>query len=147
MLIEGYPSKSSEPGGLHMDQYLRPPKSQSMWYGIHRAEPKDSTRPGRYVTPWPNDAAKLNSIFVRIAKPSVTSSQPPSPEGSFACTQEGSREVKGSDLSRPFQQIVHCPQTKSEMAAKLGPQYSKPIFVCENRPRRQFKSPCNKGNG
>ena len=39
--IEGYPSKSSEPGGLHMDQFLRPPKSQSRWYGIHPAEPKD----------------------------------------------------------------------------------------------------------
>ena len=31
VLIEGYPSKSSEPGGLHMDHYLRPPKSQSRW--------------------------------------------------------------------------------------------------------------------
>ena len=40
VLIEGYPSKSSEPGGLHVDQFLRPPKSQSPWYGIHPAEPK-----------------------------------------------------------------------------------------------------------
>ena len=78
VLIEGYPSKSSEPGGLHMDRYLRPPKSQSRWYGIHLAESKDITRPGRYVTTWPNDAAELNSAFARIAKPSATSSQPPS---------------------------------------------------------------------
>ena len=27
VLIEGYPSKSSEPGGLHVDHFLRPPKS------------------------------------------------------------------------------------------------------------------------
>ena len=27
VLLEGYPSKSSEPGGLHVDQFLRPPKS------------------------------------------------------------------------------------------------------------------------
>ena len=62
------------------------------------------------------------------------SPQGPLPEGSFACTdpQESSREGKGSDLSSLLQQIVHCPQTKSEMAANLGPQYSKPIFVCEN---------------
>ena len=79
VLIDGYPSKSSEPGGLHMNQYICPPKSQSRWYGIHPAEPKDITRPGRYVTTWPNDAAKLNSTFARIAKPSVTSVQPPSP--------------------------------------------------------------------
>ena len=29
VLIEGYPSKSSEPGGLHVDHFLRPPKSQN----------------------------------------------------------------------------------------------------------------------
>ena len=29
VLLEGYPSKSSEPGGLHMDQFLRPPKSSA----------------------------------------------------------------------------------------------------------------------
>ena len=78
VLIEGYPSKSLEPGGLHMDQYLRPPKSQSRWYGIHPAEPKDFTRPGKYVTTWPNDAAKLNNAFTRIAKSSSVSAQPPS---------------------------------------------------------------------
>ena len=76
VLIEGYPSKSSEPGGLHMDQFLRPPKSQSRWYGIHPAEPKDPTRPGKYVNTWPNDAAKINSSFPRIAKPNIANSQP-----------------------------------------------------------------------
>ena len=78
VLIEGYPSKSSEPGGLHMDQYLHPRKSQSRWYGIHPAEPKDFTKPGKYVTTWPNDTAKLNNAFTRIAKSSATSSQQPS---------------------------------------------------------------------
>ena len=78
VLIEGYPSKSAEPGGLHVDQYLRPPKSQVRWYGIHPAENKDITRPGKYVTTWPNDAAKLNSAFARIGKPSLASSQPTS---------------------------------------------------------------------
>ena len=76
VLIEGYPSKSSEPGGLHVDQLLRPPKSQSRWYGIHPAEPKDPTRPGKSVNTWPSGAAKLNSAFPRICKPSA--SQPPS---------------------------------------------------------------------
>ena len=76
VLIEGYPSKWSEPGGLHMDQFLRPPKSQSRWYGIHPAEPKDPTRRGKYVNSWPNDAAKVNSAFSRIAKPNIANSQP-----------------------------------------------------------------------
>ena len=76
VLLEGYPSKSSEPGGRYMDQFLHPPKSQSRWYGIHPAEPKDPTRPGKYVNTWPNDAAKINSAFPRIAKQSVANSQP-----------------------------------------------------------------------
>ena len=76
VLIEGYPSNSSEPGGLHMDQFLRPPKSQSRWYGIHPAEPKDPSRPGKYVNTWPNDGAKINSSFPCIAKPNITNSQP-----------------------------------------------------------------------
>ena len=78
VLIEGYPSKSSEPGGLHVDHFLRPPKSQSRWYGIHPAEPKDPLRPGKSVNKWPNDAAKLNSAFPRICKPAVANSHPPS---------------------------------------------------------------------
>ena len=39
VLIDGYPSKSSEPGGLHMDQYLRP-KSQRGGMGSIRLNPK-----------------------------------------------------------------------------------------------------------
>ena len=78
VLIEGYPSKSNEPGSLHVDQFLQPLKSQSRWYGIHPAEPKDPTRPEKSVNTWPNDAAKLNSAFPRICKPSASASQPPS---------------------------------------------------------------------
>ena len=76
VLIEGYSSKSLEPGGLHMDQFLRPPKSQSRWYGIHPAEPKDPTRPGKYVISWPNDAAKINSAYARITKSNIANTQP-----------------------------------------------------------------------
>ena len=60
-----------------MDHFLRPPKSQNRWYGIHPAEPKDPLRPGKSVNTWPNDAAKLNSAFPRICKPSVANSHPP----------------------------------------------------------------------
>ena len=77
VLIEGYPSKSTEPGGPHMDQFLHPLISQSRWYGIHPAEPKDPTRPGKYIKTWPNDVAKLKSAFSRIAKSSIATSQPP----------------------------------------------------------------------
>ena len=33
-LTEGYPTRSSEAGGLMKDQFLRPVKSHSKWYGL-----------------------------------------------------------------------------------------------------------------
>ena len=41
VLKKGCHSKSSEPGGLHMDQCIHPVKLQSRQYRIHSAEPKD----------------------------------------------------------------------------------------------------------
>ena len=40
-LVEGYPSRSSEAGGLLRDQYVRPPKSQSRWYGLFTDQKAD----------------------------------------------------------------------------------------------------------
>ena len=61
-------------------------------------------------------------------------SQESLPEGSFACpdSQKGGREGKGSNLCSLFQQVVHCPQTKSEIATNLGPQCSQQIFERKN---------------
>ena len=58
-----------------MYQFLCPPKSQSRWYRIHPAEPKDPTRPEKYVI-WPNDAAKINVAFSRIAKSIISNTRP-----------------------------------------------------------------------
>ena len=34
-LVEGYPTRGSEPGGLPKDVFLRPARSQAKWYGLH----------------------------------------------------------------------------------------------------------------
>ena len=34
-LVQGYPTRTSEAGGLLRDQFVRPPKSQQKWYGFH----------------------------------------------------------------------------------------------------------------
>ena len=63
-LVEGYPSRSSEAGGLMMDQFLRPAKSQSKWYGLssdHKADPVA-------VLTWCTDPCKLNSSYSRIVR-------------------------------------------------------------------------------
>ena len=60
--------------------------------------------------------------------------QEPLPDGGFAgpALQEGSRDGEGSNISSLLQQTIHSTQTKSEMAAHLGPQCSKPIFERKN---------------
>ena len=51
-LVEGYPSRTSEAGGLLMDQFVRLAKSQSRWYGICPGQESDSQFPvGMSVLP------------------------------------------------------------------------------------------------
>ena len=53
-LVEGYPSRSLETDGLMKDQFLRPAKSQSKWYGLfsnHKVDPSA-------VSTWSTDASK-----------------------------------------------------------------------------------------
>ena len=67
-LVEGYPSRGSEAGGLAKDVFLRPARTQSKWYGLH-SDPKAES--------WNIDASKLNSSYSRIAKYTGLSSTPP----------------------------------------------------------------------
>ena len=72
-LSEGYPSRGSEAGGLAKDTFLRPPRSQSKWYGLHTDQKPDSSK----VSSWHTDAVKLNSSYSRIAKYTGLGSTPP----------------------------------------------------------------------
>ena len=81
MLVRGTKS-----GGLHKDQFIRPPKSQVNCYGLHSAV---VPRPLRYISHWKNDAAILNSMYSRFAKPIGTSSTPPA---CLPLSQETARE-------------------------------------------------------
>ena len=63
-LVEGYPSRSSEASGLMMDQFLRPAKSQSKWYGLSSDHKADPTA----VSSWSADTCKLNSSYSRIGR-------------------------------------------------------------------------------
>ena len=72
-LTEGYPTRSTEAGGLMKDQFLRPAKSQSKWYAFHSDRKLDSST----VNHWSTDASKLNSCFSRITRQSGLTSTPP----------------------------------------------------------------------
>ena len=75
-LVEGYPSRSSEAGGLLRDQFVRPPKSQTKWYGLF-SDQKSSTASRDSVTSWNTDASKLNSLYSRIARAAGIAATPP----------------------------------------------------------------------
>ena len=75
-LVEGYPSRSSEAGGLLRDQFVRPPKSQSKWYGLF-SDQKATATTRDSVTSWSTDASKLNSSYSRIARAAGIAATPP----------------------------------------------------------------------
>ena len=72
-LVEGYPSCSSEAGGLLKDQFLRPANSQSKWYRLFSDQKVNPSA----VSSWGTDACKLNSSYSRIARQAGLSSTPP----------------------------------------------------------------------
>ena len=73
-LTDGYPSCGAEAGGLHRDQFLKPPRPQAKWYGPH-PQPKSDT--AETVTSWSSDAAILNSGYLRIARQAGIPTSPP----------------------------------------------------------------------
>ena len=93
-LVEGYPSRSSEAGGLLRDQFVRLPKSQSKWYGLFTDQkPGPATRDS--VTSWSTDGSKLNSSYSRIAR-----------AASIAATPPPSRQITRDNLSRPVKPLL-----------------------------------------
>ena len=65
-LVRGYPSRSSETGGLKRDQFVKHSKSHAKWYGLH----PNQDWPAKSVSFWHCDSAKLNSAYSRIARSS-----------------------------------------------------------------------------
>ena len=73
-LVQGYPTRTSEAGGLLRDQFVRPPKSQQKWYGFHANPKKDSDQS---VSSWHTGSSKLNSTYLRIARQAGIATSPP----------------------------------------------------------------------
>ena len=57
-LVEGYPSRSSEAGGLLKDQFICPGRSQAKWYGFVSDQQKSDTGSTKTVSSWNTDALK-----------------------------------------------------------------------------------------
>ena len=72
-IAEGYPSRGSEAGGLAKDVFIRPPHSQTKWYGLHTDQKPEPSR----ISSWHTDAVRLNSSYSRIARYTGLGSTPP----------------------------------------------------------------------
>ena len=92
-LVEGYPSRSSEAGGLLKDQFVRPARSQSKWYGSVPDQQKSDTGTGKTVSSWSTDASKVNSTYSHIARAAGIASTPPA---SHQISQDNLRRWKKS---------------------------------------------------
>ena len=73
-LVQGYPTRTSEAGGLLRDQFVRSPKSQQKWYGFHANPKKDSDQS---VSSWHTGSSRLNTTYLRIARQAGIASSPP----------------------------------------------------------------------
>ena len=116
-LVEGYPSRSSEAGGLSMDQFLRTAKSQARWYSLatdHKADPAA-------VSGWSTDSSKLNSCFSRISRQSGLTSTPPA-----------SRRISQESLRRW--------EKSAREASAIGPRVSTGVsFACRRTCRHSLE--------
>ena len=72
-LVEGYPSRTAEAGSLPMNNFWRPPRSQSKWYGLYSDRQADPST----VSYWNTGHSKLNSSFGRISRKAALVSTPP----------------------------------------------------------------------
>ena len=73
-LVQGYPTRTSEAGGLLRDQFVRPARSPGKWYGLHTDPKKDS---GDTVSSWNTSSSRLNSTYLRIARQAGIATNPP----------------------------------------------------------------------
>ena len=73
-LVQGYPTRTPEAGGLLRDQFVRPPKSQQKWYGFHANPKKESEQT---VSAWHIGSSRLNSTYLRIARQAGFATSPP----------------------------------------------------------------------
>ena len=65
-LVEGFPSRSADAGGLQRDHFVKNPHSQTKWYGLHTDNPESIGNKTFFLY---YDSAQLNSPYSKIIRP------------------------------------------------------------------------------
>ena len=134
-LTQGYPSRSSETGGLQRDQFVKHSKSQATWYGLH----PNQNKPSGSVCFWHCDSAILNSVYSRRARSSRLTSPAPTShtlsqdtlrrwekaarESTYICTQAAGLSRCLNSVQQDMQtqiKVLQSEQTKRKSAGRVG---------------------------
>ena len=120
--MEGYPSHSSEAGGLLKDQFVQPARSQQKWYGLVSDPQKVSS--GKSVSSWNTDSSKVNSTYSRIARAAGIASTPPP-----------SRQISQDNLRR-WEKAAREASTMCNQAAA----FNRCLYKVQDNMRSQLKA-------
>ena len=126
-LVEGYPSRTAEAGSLPMDQFLRPPRPQSKWYGLYSEQQADPTK----VTSWSMGHSKLNSSFGRIARKAALASTPPA-----------SRRIS-QDTLRRWERTAR----EASVVCNLAASFNRCLFKVQADMQSQLRTVRSEGKG
>ena len=125
-LIPGYPSRSSETGGLHRDQFVKHSKSHAKWYGLH----PNKASPASSVSFWHCDSAKLNSAYSWMTRSSGLTSPAPTSHFMWTLSDVGRRQ-----LGSPPMFLIKQPDSVGALlrSSKVCSLSSK--FYSQNKPK------------
>ena len=128
-LVQGYPTHTSDAGGLLKDQFVHPPKSQGKWYGFHANPKKDSDQS---VSSWHTGSSRLNSTYLRIAR-----------QASIAGTPPMSRPISQENLCK-WERSVH----ESTVICNHAARFNCCLLKIQQNMNSQLKAICveSKGN-
>ena len=131
-LTQGYPSRSSETGGLQRDQFVKRSKSHTKWYRPH---PNQDRLTGS-VSFWHCDSAKLNSAYSQIARSSGFTSPAPNShtlsqdtlrhwekaatESTNVCNQAAGLGRCLSKVQQGMLRVLQSEQAQRKSAGKVG---------------------------
>ena len=73
-LVQGYPSRTWDAGGLLRDQFVKLARSQNKWYGPHTEKKQD---PIVSISSWNTSSSRLKSTYLWIARQAGIATNPP----------------------------------------------------------------------
>ena len=110
-----------------MDTFLRPPRSQSKWYGLYSDQPADPTK----VSSWYTGHCKLNSSFGRISKKAALASTPPA-----------SRRIS-QDTLRRWERTAR----EASVVCNQAASFNRCMFKVQKDMQAQLKVVCGESKG